>query len=311
LRVSAQLIDAATGAHAWAERFDCDLTNIFYIQDQLTQHVAAAIGPAVSRVETEQARRKTSEQLVAWDHYLRGMWHFHQFTDEELNKALCSFKCANELDATLAHAHVGIARTKLAQTMYRSSLRQKSVIDAIEAARRALSLDSRNVEAYYVLSIASSHNDDVESAFEFAQLATRLNDNFAPGYFALAVACLYLGRPGDGLVAINHALRLNPTDPQRFTWLANRASALYLLRRYREAIESARQGLVLNRYHTALRVLAASYAQLHSMERARDAMRELLSSEHGDKTISAVVAPFRRAADREHYIEGLAKAGMP
>ena len=126
----------------------------------------------------------------------------------------------------------------------------------------------------------------------------------------MAIACLYLCRSSDGLVAIDHALRLNPTDPQRFTWLANRASALYLLRRYPEAIESARQCLVLNRYHTALRVLATSYAQLHMMEKARDAIHELLASEHGDKTISAVVAPFRRAADREHYIEGLVKAGM-
>jgi adenylate cyclase len=311
VRISAQLIDAISGAHVWAERFDQDLTDVFSVQDELTQHVAAAIGPAVSKVETERARRKTPEELVAWDHYLRGMWYFHRFTEDGFDRALISFRRAVDLDETLAHAHAGIARTCMAKTMYRGSDRERSLGNAIDAAKKALSLDGESIDAYYALSLASAHSDDIEVAFEFAQRATRLNENFAPGYFALAVACVYLGRPTDGLAAVDRALRLNPTDPQRFTWLANRASALYLLGRYAQAIECARHSLALGRYHTAMRVLAASYAQLDMTEKACDAVRELLGAPHGDKTIAAVVAPFRRSADREIYAKGLGRAGMP
>ena len=311
LRLNAQLIDAETGAHVWAERFDRDFVDVFEVQDELTQNVAAAIGPAVSKIETEQAERKTGEKLVAWDHYLRGMWHFHRFTNEELVKALASFQCAIDLDPSLAHAHAGIARAALARAMYHGAERENAIASVLEAAKKALSFDGKNVEAYYALSIASSHNDDLEAAFEFGQRSTRLNENFAPGYFALAIACLYLGRPNDGLDAIDRALRLNPTDPQRFTWLALRASAMYLLKRYSEAIACARQSLGLNRYHSALRVLAAANAQLGIMKEASDAVRELMACEYGDRTIAAVIRPFKRATDRANYTEGLSKSGVP
>jgi adenylate cyclase len=311
LRLNAQLIDAVTGTHIWAERFDRDFVDVFAVQDELTHNVAAAIGPAVSKIVTEQATRKSEEQLAAYDHYLRGMWHLHQFTDEALGRALVSFRHAIELDQSLAHAHAGMARALLARTMYHGADRKKSISSALEAARRALALDSENVEAYYALAIASSHNDDPDVAFEFAQRATKLNDNFAPGLFALGIAELYLGLPNDALESIDRALRLNPTDPQRFTWLSLRASALYLLKRYPDAIICAKQSLGLKRYHTALRVLAAANAQLGMKKEAADAMDELMACEYGDRTIEAVIRPFRRATDRANYTEGLAKAGLP
>jgi TolB-like protein len=94
LRLNAQLIDTLTGAHIWAERFDREFVDVFAVQDELTHNVAAAIGPAVSRIVTEQATRKSEKQLAAYDHYLRGMWHFHQFTDPALGRALESFQHA-------------------------------------------------------------------------------------------------------------------------------------------------------------------------------------------------------------------------
>jgi hypothetical protein len=127
----------------------------------------------------------------------------------------------------------------------------------------------------------------------------------------MAIACLYLGRPSDPLWSIDKALRLNPADPQRFTWLSLRASALYLLNRCREAAACAKQSLALKRYHTALRVLAAANAQLGIMTEAHDTSRELMACEFGDKTIAAVIGPFERALDRMNYEEGLRKAGMP
>jgi adenylate cyclase len=312
IRVTAQLIDATNGIHIWAERFDRDLIDVFAIQDELTQHVVAAIEPALSRVETERAKRKTPEQMLAWDHYLRGMWHFHNLGEDEATRALAAFEKAIELDQTLADAHAGIARTILSGTMYWAiGDRQKRRVEVFTAAKRALALDSENITAHYVLSIASSHNDDPEAGFRFAQRAIQLNDNFALGYFALSVSYLYLGRPDDALIAIDHALRLSPSDPQAFFWCSTKASALYLLGRYLEALDWARQSLGLRRYHTALRVLAASCARLGRIEEAGKILHELLATEQADKTIAAVVKPFRRAADQESYAEALRIAGMP
>jgi adenylate cyclase len=311
LRLNAQLIDSLNGAHVWAERFDREFNDVFAVQDELTQHITAAIGPAVSKVETELAKRKTPEQLVAWDHYLRGMWHFHQISQNDLVRAVESFEHAITLDPLLAAAYAGLARSALAGTMYYGSDRRASISNAIAAARKSLAADDQNVEACYVLAIAASHDDSLDSALEFAQRATRLNENFAPGYFALAIASLYSGKTQASLDAIDLALRLNPADPQRFTWLSLRASALYLLDRYEDAITCARQSLSLNRYHTALRVLAAASARLDLMDDAEAATRELLMADHGDKTISDVVKPFKKAFDRKKYEEDLSKAGMP
>jgi adenylate cyclase len=312
IRLNAQLINAITGAHIWAERFDRDFTDVFVVQDELTQHVAAAIEPAVSRVETEQARRKTPEQMAAWDHFLRGMWHFNRLTEEESDRAIASFRRAVEIDESLADAHAALGRTLLSRMMYGPlTERDARMPHLVAAARRALSLDGDNVTAHHVLSIAFSHSNDPDAGWQFANRAIELNGNFAMGYLSLAVASLYRGRPEDALSAIDRALRLNPSDPHTFTWRSTRASALYLLGRYPEAIESARQSLALNWYHTAMRVLAASYARLGMIEDARSAVRELLASERADKTIAAVIRPYVRDADRESWAQGLRAAGMP
>jgi adenylate cyclase len=312
LRVTAQLIDAVTGAHVWAERYDRDLTDVFAIQDELTQRVAAAIEPALSKIATERARRKTPEQMVAWDYHLRGMWYFHQFSREGSDKAIASFNRAIELDDTLAGAYVGIARTLFSRRVYRFlSDHARDIERAAAAARQGLTLDPDNAGACYILAMCSAHGDDADAAHEFARRAIELNDNFAPGHFAFAVASLYLGRAEEALAAVDRALRLSPSDPQAFAWRAQRASALYLLGRHAEAVEAARQSLAQRWFHTACRVLAASYAQQGLLEPARAAVDALLASDQAEKTIAEVIRPFKRGVDRDHYADGLRKAGMP
>jgi adenylate cyclase len=311
-RLTAQLIDSLTGRHIWTEHYDRDLAHIFAIQDEVTQQIAAAIEPVLSKIETEQARSKSPEQMLAHDHYMRGMWHFHHHDEEESSKAIGCFNRAIELDATLADAFVGIARALLSRNIYRlSSESEINFESAFAAARRGLALDPNNPSACYVLSILSAHNDDSNTALEFARRAIELNDNFASGYFALAIARSYLGRPEDALAAIDWALRLSPSDPQSFAWRAQRASALYLLKRYTEAVDAARLSLGQRWFYTACRVLAASYAQLGMIEPARAAIRELLATDHAEKTIAEVIRPFKRGVDRDNYVDGLRKAGMP
>lgn len=311
VRVTAQLIDSSNGAHIWADRYDRDLVDVFVIQDDVSQRVGAAIEPALSRTETDRSRRKTPDQMVAYDHFMRGIWHFHQLSSDDAARAVACFEKAVALDDALADAYAYLARTLLSKVMYGFSPGLEASLEAVGIAAKALTLDPANPIACYVTAIVLAHRDDADTALAFARRAIEFNDNYTPAYFALAVASAFLGRLDDALAAVDRALRLSPADPQRFVWLAQRASALYLLQRYEEAVDTARQSLRLRWYHTACRVLAASYAQLGMTELAKNAIGELILNEHADKTIREVIRPFKRAIDREHYSEGLRRAGLP
>ena len=312
IRVNAQLIDADSGFHIWAERFDRDFTDVFALRDELTRCVATAIEPALAKVETAQARRKTPGQLAAWDHYLRGLWHHHQFTPDEAVKAIESFRQALDLDPSLADADAGTALTVLHQLMRRGTPPHGAeMAEVIQTAKRALTLDGDNLTTHFALSFAFSHSDDPDAGFKVARRATELNDNYAPGHNALALASVFLGRLEEGLIAIDLALRLSPSDPYASFRHARRGAILYLLGRYPEAIAAARQSLALNWFHVAPRVLAASYAQLGLIDHARKAVGELVASDQGDKSIAAVIRPFVRVEDREHWTQGLRAAGLP
>jgi adenylate cyclase len=311
VRVTAQLIDASNGAHIWAERYDRELSDVFAIQDDVSQHVGAAIEPALSKREIERSRRKTPEQMVAYDHLLRGIWHFHKFNPGDAGQAVASFNKAIELDPTLADAYANLARTMLSTVMYGFSLGPGASLDPLESAKQALDLDPENPIACYVTALVLAHRDDADAAVTFAKRAIELNDSYTPAFFALAVINTFLGQTEEALAAIDRALRLSPADPQRFVWLAQRASALYLSKRYIEAADTARQSLRMRWYHTACRVLAASLAQLGEIEAAIAAASELVEHTHADKTIRDVIRPFKQRADRDHYAEGLRKACMP
>jgi adenylate cyclase len=172
-------------------------------------------------------------------------------------------------------------------------------------------LDNDNAYAWYILAMIQATNGDAVAAVESACKAVELNPNLAWGHFALAVASLYQGQLGTALTAVDISLRLSPNDPQRFAWLATRASALFLLRRYDEAIQTALQSRSARRFTTASRVLAASYGQLDLHRQAAVAVVEMLTAGGTERTIADVIRPFTRPADREHYSEGLRKAGLP
>jgi hypothetical protein len=141
------------------------------------------------------------------------------------------------------------------------------------------------------------------------QRSVDLNPNYAHGHFCLAVAELYVGDAERSLRAIDTFFRFNPAEPQRFARLGVKASALFLLGRYSEAAQIAEETRGGRWFHTPVRVLAACYAQLGALEKARAAVQELLARNEGDTTIAEVVAPFLRREDRDHYVQALRKAG--
>jgi tetratricopeptide (TPR) repeat protein len=237
---------------------------------------------------------------------------FNRLTKESNIEACRLFERALELDPNLADAYAGLTRAYASRGIHRLGTGRDAPLEqAIAFGEKALNIDEENVVALAALALAQVHLGHHAVASHYAHRAIELNPNYSHGYVTLAVCHLFVGRPEDALSAIEVALRLNPLDPQWYARLAVKASALYLLGRYGEAVQVAEQSRGLGFFYTAVRVLAAAYAQLGFLDKAQAAANELISRRKGDTTIAEVVAPFVRAEDRRHYADALRKAGLP
>jgi adenylate cyclase len=312
LRVTAQLIDTATGTHLWAERYDRDLTDIFAVQDDITSRVAAAIEPALSRAESQRVIAKRPEYMSAWDYCQRGLWHVHKGTRTDGEIAYGLFEQALTIDPNLADAHLGLARSLIVQWNYGSVEDFAPFVrQARESALRAVALDSENPHAQYVLAQTSLWAGDVQAAIEHASRALELNENFALGHFYLGIALSLDGRHEEALEAIETGWRLSPRDPRASTWLANKARVFYHLKRYEEAIETALSARRIQPHAYGFLVLVASYAQLGREEEVARALADRDALPAGkEETTRWYLDRYSAPAAREHMADGLRKAGL-
>jgi adenylate cyclase len=312
VRITSQLIDTSTGTHLWAERYDRDLTDIFSVQDDITSRVVTAIEPALSRAESQRVIAKRPEHMGAWDYCQRGFWHVHKGTRTDGITAYGLFKQALALDPNLADAHLGLARALIVQWNYGSVEDFAPFVrEAREAALQAVALDSENPQAQYVLAQTSHWAGDVRAAIAYASRAIELNGNFALGHFYLGIGLNLDGRHEEALEAIETGWRLSPRDPRASTWLANKARALYHLKRYEEAIETALSARRIQPHVYGALVLVASYAQLGRDEDARSALAEIRALPGGSaKTTRWYLDRYSDPAAREHMADGLRKASL-
>jgi adenylate cyclase len=312
VRITSQLIDAATGTHLWAERYDRELTDIFAVQDEITSRVVVAIEPALSRAESQRGAAKRPEHMGAWDYCQRGFWHLNKLTATDGAAAYGLFKTAVALDPNVAEAHLGLARALIVQWEY-GSIEElaPSVREARESAIQAAALDGENPYAQYVLAQTSHWAGDVGAAIAYASHAIELNGNFALGHFYLGIALSLDGRHEEALKALETGLRLSPRDPRASTWLANKARVLYHLRRYAEAIEAASAARRIQPHAYGSLVLVASCAQLGRDEEAATIFAEIRSLPGGSTKITrGYLDRYSNRATREHMAEGLRKAGI-
>jgi adenylate cyclase len=312
VRISSQLINIDTGTHLWAERYDRDLTDIFWVQDDITSRVAAAIEPALSRAEIQRVIAKRPEHMGAWDYCQRGFWHVHKGTRTEGITAHGFFKQALALDPNLADAHLGLARALIVQWDYGSVEDFAPFVrQARESALQAVALDSENPQAQYVLAQTSLWAGDARAAIAHARRAIELNANFALGHFYLGIALSLDGRHEEALEAIETGWRLSPRDPRASTWLANKARVFYHLGRYEEAINTALSARRVRPHAYGALVLIASYAQLGRDKEARNALADMRALPAGsEKTTRWYLDRYSDLVAREHMADGLRKAGL-
>ena len=239
IRVTAQLVEAESGKHVWAERYDRDLTDIFALQDEITEAVTVAIAPAIADAEQQRAIRKPPGNLDAWAAYQRGLWHMSKATAGDNALAQKFFQQAIDLDPAFAGGYWGFAAAHMhaAAVFQTSSLPDaRSSMEAL--ARRAVALDGSDAEARSWLGQTLFMFGDHKGALAESERALAMSQNLTIAHETLAIALTYSGRPKVGLAALQRYLRLDPRDPTLAAGVAANSSGALLLPRVRDCARS-------------------------------------------------------------------------
>jgi TolB-like protein len=216
VRISAQLVAAATGTHVWAEKYDIEATDLFAIQDELAARVAGAIEPELLRSESGRLEGDRS----ARDLVRQGTLLFHRLSRETHLEARALFREARRLDPTLVEAHIWLARVTGGILAYGwSSDTSEDAAEGLEAALTSIRLDEQNPYAHYGLAIVSIYAGNLERGRRAAERAVEANASFALGHLVLGMALLFQGDAGSANGPLERGLELSPHDPQNFIWL--------------------------------------------------------------------------------------------
>jgi adenylate cyclase len=309
IRVTAQLVEAETGRHVWAERYDRDLTDIFAVQDEITEAVTIAIAPAIADAELQRALRKPPESLDAWAAYQRGLWHLGKATAHDYETAKEFFRRAIDIDPNFPDGYCGLATAEIrAASTFRVGSRAEAQSSAERLSHIAVALDGNNAFAHSSLSLALFARGDHRGALAEADRAVALSPNLASGYFQRGTALIYSGRPQEGLKDLQTSLRLEPRGSNLATSLHHVVMGLYFSRAYDQAVEAA-QHLIRSfpEYPPGYRWLAAAFGQLGCLERAKEALGKAMAIARAPFVRER--APSDRPEDYAHFLEGLRKAG--
>ncbi|MDP6707053.1 MAG: winged helix-turn-helix domain-containing protein [Alphaproteobacteria bacterium] len=314
VRVTAQLIEAATGGHIWAERYDREITDIFALQDDLTQAITVAVAPQVESVELNRVRRRKTTDLDAWDLVMRARYEYRRFGVDQGARAIALLRqvIARDPDDVTALAHLSIC---LGRNFYRSAATApvETLDEARRSAHRALELDRNNYEAMQGLGVVAMMSGDHDEAHRQLQRAVAINPNDFQARFMRGWALVFDGQYGAGITELETALTRNPDDPQAVAALAASSFAHLLAGRPADAVRVAEQALhELPAHGHALRVLAAAHGRNGDIERARYyAVRLLAGEPHYTIGRVAGLPYFSDRVDITPYIEGLRAAGLP
>ena len=315
VRITGQLVDAATGAHLWAERFDGGLGDIFDLQDQVTERVVGALAPAVETAEIERAKYKPTESLDAYDYYLRGVAHLQTVTKQSNETALQLFYKAIEIDPNFASALAMAARCFTLRKTNRWMVDQaEEAAEAVRLARRAIEVGKGDAVALCYAGYALVHAaHELESGAAIIGRAIALNPHLAIAWQLSGTVQAFLGEHETAIEHATRAIRLSPLDPGLWAMQSSIALAHFIAGHYDEASNWAEKALREGtNFLPAFRVTVASNALVGRKEEARNALRRMLQIDPTARISNAVErALFRRPQDVARMEEGLRIAGLP
>jgi len=315
VRITGQLIDSETGAHLWADRFDGALEDIFDLQDQVTGNVVAAVAPRITQAEIERAKRKPTENLSAYDYYLRGAALFERRTNEAHREARLLFEQAIELDPNFSTPYAMIVRCHSTAKLHGWSLdNDHAEIEVRRLAERisdlanddALALSSTGFALAWVCR-------DYDAAVAFVDRAIAVNSNLAHAWMNRAQISSFRGEHEVAIEQFAHALRLSPIGPDYYLVQGYLAFSHFMLGHYEEAQRAGAEAASHQpNWLSGHMVLSAAHAMAGSIQSARNSLNQVrrLSPSLRPSTIENSWS-YRRPEDRAHLAEGLRLAGLP
>jgi TolB-like protein/class 3 adenylate cyclase/tetratricopeptide (TPR) repeat protein len=315
VRINGQLIDASSGAHLWADRFDGALEDIFDLQDQVTASVVGTIAPKLEQAEIEHAKRKPTENLDAYDYYLRGLAGIHQWTKQSTEEALSNFYRAIQLDPSFAAAYGMAARAYvLRKGGGWLADREAEVAETVRLARQAAQLGKDDAVALSTAGIAFSFMvGDHDEGKVLTDRALTLNPNSAWAWLFSGWVRVWLGEPEVAIERVSRALRLNPADPHSYSMYSALACAHFFAGRYTDALSWVEMAVREKPEFLVPNYIAAASNAL--AERLADAKRALGRARQLDPSLRTsnlqILFPLRRPEDLTRLAEGLRLAGLP
>jgi tetratricopeptide (TPR) repeat protein len=312
VRITAQLNDAASGSHIWAERYDRSLADVFAVQDEITEAIVAAIEPQLYAAENFRARRKPPDSMDAWDLVMRALSHYWRVTRQDSLVARALLEKAIAIDPNYGKA-LGVLAASQTFSAHMGWADMVAVTPSAErAATAAIMADSEDPWAHHALGCAYLFTRRFDDSLAEFELAVRLNPNFslAQGYYGLTLS--YYGRWEEAHVAAQRALRLSPRDPFSAIYYGVAAYAQFIGRNYDEAMRLSRAALrERGDFVGAHRVLTAAAGMAGAEQVARAALNELRRVQPNiSLTWISNQMPIMQDADREHYLEGFRRAGL-
>jgi TolB-like protein/tetratricopeptide (TPR) repeat protein len=315
VRITGQLVDAATGTHLWAHRFDGEIEDLFEVQDQVTASVVGAIAPPLEQAEIERVKQKSTESLEAYDYYLRGKASFHHWKRETNDEAVRLFYRAIDIDPDFA-APNGMAALCYAQRKMNGWMAdpQQEVTECARLVERAVELGRDDAVALSSAGLACLRVvGDISTAAALVDQALALNPNLAQALYASSFVKNCQGDSEGALQRLKHVMRLSPIDPLMYMMHTGSALAHFLAGRYDEASAWAERALRDKpNYYPALRMAAASNALGGRLDQAKNAIARLRRFDPALRIFHLKdILPLRRAEHFAKYAKGLRMAGLP
>jgi adenylate cyclase len=313
IRVTAQLVEAETGNHLWADRYDRALEDVFAVQDEITESVIGSIQPEVYAAEHDRVKRKPPQSLDAWEGFLRAVFLYSEHSDASTREALSVLDRVVELDPGYAQAH-GLRAVCVAWRVFQGwDDREAAFADAAAAADRAVAHDPHEPWAFLAHGfIAVARWRDPEAVAAFSR-AIDLSPNFAYAHGLLGAAHAFGSRPDEAIESIDRAVRLSPRDIFGEEFQLYYAFAHFQAARYAEAVSAAQVAIRQRPGHAVPYIMAAAaYGLDGETDRAREVVSHLvelvpgISATHLESTFL-----YCRQEDRTRVAEGLRAGGLP
>lgn len=315
VRLTTHLIDLTSRKYLWVQRYDRQVDDVFAMQDELVETIAATVESELTSFEGERARHIDNKSMTAWDCYHLGLSTQYEFGKESNADAQDLFRRAIDLDPNFGAAHARLSYAMVISTIYFEADETSGLLDeALELAKTATRMDDQDAIAQFALGRAHLARGDYERSVVALETATRLNPTMAQAYCGLGDSLAYAGRLDESVSKFEEAVRLSPNDPYRWAFLMYGAVAHLFNKQHDKAFDWGTQATrVPNSHYWANAVQTAALGHLGRQAEAEDALVELLRLKPDFTCSFARDRLFYLQIDeqREHYVEGLRKAGVP